>query len=101
MSPTDRLIQELAAGRVIPFVGSGASMAVRVDGKAVFPSWGELLDAMAEAISDGADAEIVRLQVQRKRWLAAADCAVDYLGKAEFISVMRERIDVPFPKKPT
>ena len=47
-----KLNQQLALGHVVPFVGSGVSLAVRVEGQAVFPSWSGLLAEMANALDN-------------------------------------------------
>lgn len=77
-----KLIEELAQGRVVPFVGSGVSMAVRVDGQPLFPSWDGLLSEMADALKhagNGDDAAIVRGHCNKRRWFKAAEAALEGL----------------------
>jgi len=95
-----RLIEQLARGRVVPFVGSGVSLAVKVDGKALFPSWGGLLaDMAAELVAAGNedDAAIVRSHCNKRRWLKAAEAALDGLNQRGFFDVLKRRFDIPQP----
>lgn len=94
------LIQQLAQGNVVPFVGSGVSLAVRSNGVAVFPSWGGLLKDMAAALvkaGNDDDAAIVQGHCNKQRWLKAAEAALDGLNKAGFYDVLRRRFDIPQP----
>jgi len=100
MTIPEKLIQQFAQGRVVPFVGSGVSMAVRVNGKPVFPSWGGLLADMADALVAAGkpdEAEIVRLQCKRQRWFKAAEEAIEGLNTKGFRDVLRKRFNVPQP----
>jgi hypothetical protein len=96
------LREALAAGRVIPFVGAGVSMAVMVDkrpGERLFPSWAALLQKAAERLdADGAagDAMAVRGALTKKQpnYLEAARNARDGLG-AVWFDVLKKAIDPP------
>ena len=67
------LIQQLALGRVVPFVGSGVSLAVR---EKLFPTWSGLLKLLAERLEREANedaAEIVRRYIRKGQLNKAAD----------------------------
>ena len=94
------LLQELAQGRVVPYVGSGVSLAVRVAGQPVFPSWSGLLSEMADALAQAGnddDAGIVRGHCNKRRWFKAAEAALEGLHKHGFFEVLRRRFDIAEP----
>jgi hypothetical protein len=64
MADQSQLVESLIQNRVVPFIGSGVSMSVRVDGKALFPSWGELLTDIANQISDEDEQSMVRIHLK-------------------------------------
>ena len=78
MKITHRFIQQLRQGHVVPFVGSGVSLAVQANGKSVFPSWKDLLLGMADAVDDEDDAAIIRTHCKKRRWYKAAEEALNY-----------------------
>ena len=87
------LIRQLHARQVVPFVGSGVSLAVQ---RSLFPTWNELLGKLADRLVDEAKAdaaEVVRLFVKMKRLNKAADEALEQLGLAHF----RESMQAAFP----
>lgn len=74
------LIEKLAAGRVIPFVGAGVSMAARhkESDERIFPSWTELLSHSAcriERESKQPEADFIRAGLKLTkfifRWIGA------------------------------
>lgn len=88
------LVQAVSQGRIVPFVGSGASMAVK---RCLFPSWDGLLLNLAEKLDEEANedtAEIVRRFVKKKQLNKAADEAVESLGKAHFRDVMKNTFGI-------
>ena len=92
------LVQAVSQGRIVPFVGSGASMAVK---RGLFPSWDGLLLNLAEKLDEEANedtAEIVRRFVKKKQLNKAADEAVESLGKAHFRDVMKTTFGIQQPK---
>ncbi len=92
-----KLKSEFAKGRVVPFVGSGVSLAVD---RTLFPTWGELLKDMEAALRGmpkEEHADLVRIQCKLKKWLDAAKVAWEELGKNGFYDVMRKRFDIPKP----
>ena len=91
------LIQQLASGRIVPFVGSGVSLAVKRD---LFPTWGRLLELLAERLHGDAkedSAEIVRRFVRKGQLNKAADEAFDELGLARFREVMTRTFAIDRP----
>ncbi|MDA1051677.1 MAG: SUMF1/EgtB/PvdO family nonheme iron enzyme [Planctomycetota bacterium] len=91
------LVDELVAGRLVPFVGSGVSLSV---GSGVFPTWPQLLDDMAERLQrDGRqdESQIVGLFRKTGKLYEAAQQAWLELGKASFNAVMRERFQIDRP----
>ena len=60
------LVQAVSQGRIVPFVGSGTSMAVKIG---LFPSWDRLLVMLADKLQEESredQASIVRLYVKLK-----------------------------------
>ncbi len=91
------LIEALARGHVVPFVGSGVSLSVN---EGLFPNWPQLLRHLAHALDDEArskQAQIVRLFAELDQLNKAADEALEGLGNAGFTSVMREYFDINPP----
>jgi len=92
----------LVAGRVIPFVGAGASMAVMdavQPGERLFPSWGALLAMAAQRLdAEGltGDAMAVRGALSKKvpNYLDAARAAREGLGPTWY-KVLGELLDPP------
>ncbi|HYO56934.1 diguanylate cyclase [Archangium sp.] len=92
----------LIAGRVIPFVGAGASMAVMDatrPGTRLFPSWGALLELVAQRLdAEGltGDAMAVRGTLAKKvpNYLDAARAAREGLGPTWY-KVLGEVFDPP------
>lgn len=92
------LVDELVASRLVPFVGSGVSRAAYG-----FPAWDGLLERMAQRLDDEAkpdEANAVRYQVKKKRFLKAAEEALQELHPAAFHQVLRNTFDVPQPDPP-
>ncbi len=97
MTLPDSLIQQLAQGRVVPFIGSGVSLAVR---RGLFPTWKELLRTLAERLQNDANedaAEIVRRFVKKGQLNKAANEALDELGPARFREVMQSTFGIDRP----
>lgn len=103
IAPVPTALREaLAAGRVIPFVGAGVSMAVidtNAPGNRLFPSWAGLLEKAALRLeTDGAagDAMAVRGALLKKipNYLDAARDARDGLG-AIWFTILRKALDPP------
>ena len=93
----DKLKSEFAKGRVVPFIGSGVSLAVK---NSLFPTWGGLLKEMESALrgmDKGRRAEQVKIPCEFHEWLDAAKVALKELGKRGFHDVMLQRFDVPEP----
>lgn len=101
MSIPESLIQQLATGRIVPFVGSGVSMAVE---RNLFPAWPELLELLASKLlqeSNEDAAEIVKRYVNKNQLNKAANEALDELGLARFRDVMRGTFGVDRPEDAT
>jgi hypothetical protein len=97
MSIPRGLIQQLAFGRVVPFVGSGVSLAVR---DRLFPTWPGLLELLAQKLHAEAheDAgEIVRRYIKKGQLNKAANEALDELASAHFREVMQATFGVAPP----
>lgn len=72
MTIPQSLLQAVSQGRIVPFVGSGASMAVK---KGLFPSWDGLLLMLADKLEEESredQANVVRLFVKMKQLNKAA-----------------------------
>ena len=98
MTIPQSLIRSVYQGRIVPFVGSGLSLAVK-DG--LFPSWDQLLGRLADKLVEEVQedsAGIVRLFVKKKQLNKAADEAVESLGKADFRDVMKSIFAIRQPK---
>ncbi len=92
------LVKAVSSGKLVPFVGSGASMAVKQE---LFPTWAQLLLKLAVRLEEEASvdsAEIVRRHVNNKKLNKAADEAVEALGEAHFRQVMKETFALEKPK---
>jgi len=97
MTIPETLIHQLVQGRVVPFVGSGVSLAVQ---PGFFPTWSELLRTLAERLqkeSKKDDAEIVRRYVKKGQLNKAANEALDELGPAHFREVMQSTFGIDQP----
>ena len=91
----------LRAGKVIPFVGAGVSMAVldRGTGQPLFPSWTELLRRAADRLEQEQKAPyaaVVRglLRLNTPDYLEAARRAREGLGSVWF-TFLKEHLDYP------
>jgi formylglycine-generating enzyme required for sulfatase activity len=94
----ESLVAELVAGRLVPFVGSGVSRAAYD-----FPAWDGLLERMAQRLEQEAqpdEANAVRYQLKKKRFLKAAEEAWQELHPAGFHQVLRDTFDVREPQTP-
>lgn len=87
MNIPQTLREKLAAGRVLPFVGAGVSMAVRHKDRdeRLFPSWPELLSNSADRLESESkkyDADYIRAGLRRSKpdYLSMAKTAKDELG---------------------
>ncbi len=100
MTIPQSLVDALRAGQVVPFVGTGVSMAVRrADGTALFPSWAGLLERGADRLdreSKGAEAGAVRdlLTDRSPDYLQAAEKLREGLGGALWGRFLKEEIDL-------
>ncbi|MEI7701886.1 MAG: SUMF1/EgtB/PvdO family nonheme iron enzyme [Planctomycetia bacterium] len=97
MTIPQSLCKAVVEGRLIPFVGSGASMDVKQN---LFPSWEVLLQKLADKLRDEADedtAKIVLLQLKKKQLNKAADEAVDALKTHHFHQVMKSTFEIDRP----
>ncbi|MBL7044927.1 MAG: SIR2 family protein, partial [Pirellulaceae bacterium] len=97
MTIPDTLIHQLAQGRVVPFVGSGVSLAVQ---PGLFPTWSKLLRTLAKRLQKESNedaAEIVRRYVKKGQLNKAANEALDELGLAHFREVMQSTFGIGQP----
>jgi hypothetical protein len=96
------LKDDLRAGRVIPFVGAGVSIAVcqKESGEPLFPSWRELLMRAADRLKEENKtpaADLVRALLNYddgSEYLRAAEYARKGLGSTWF-TFLREQLDPP------
>ena len=98
MTIPQSLIRIVSQGRIVPFVGSGVSMALK---GGLFPSSDKLIGRLADKLVEEAkedSAGIVRLFVKKKQLNKAADEAVESLGKADFRDVMKSIFAIRQPK---
>ncbi|MFT4927902.1 MAG: hypothetical protein ACI8WB_004016 [Phenylobacterium sp.] len=98
----DTLKQALQNRELVPFVGAGVSMSVldKDTGKALFPSWRQLLLNVAKKLSaeqDTDSAEMIELLLKRNKenaYLEAAKEAKEALGTHQWNDFLRQQIDV-------
>lgn len=83
------LLEFARDGRVIPFVGAGASLAIR---PGLFPAWHGVLEEMQKKLREeakDANADLLGIFLTQDRLLDAASEAVRSLGLSGFNGVMR------------
>jgi hypothetical protein len=86
----DSLLDSVRAGLVVPFVGSGLSLAVK---SGLFPTWPRVLEKLASNLVREArpdDAQLLWIALRRGQMFEAAEAAYSGLGKYRFDQVMRE-----------
>lgn len=92
------LIEAVRRHQVVPFVGAGVSMGVK---RALFPSWKQLLEGLAERLEQEALPESVIAEVRRRiagqEFLEAAELAFKEMGAFRFNRFLRERLRVRRP----
>lgn len=84
------LCQSVAAGEIVPFVGSGASLSVKRD---LFPSWTGVLERLEQKLESeglGRQKTLVRTLTDLGRLFDAAGEAYKALGHSRFSDVMVE-----------
>ena len=98
------LEDRLRAGTIVPFVGTGVSMAVRDKATAtpLFPSWKQLLERAAQRLEEeqkGPNAQVVRglLAMEKPDYLEAARRARDGLG-AVWVEFLKAQLDLITPR---
>ena len=98
MNLPESLITAVANHRLVPFIGAGVSMSLK---KGLFPSWPQLLERLASRLEKDGDADaadLVRIQVRKKRLDKAADEAIEGLGNSVFRDEMKASFRI---RKPT
>jgi hypothetical protein len=98
MSIPESLIRQLALGQVVPFIGSGVSLAVR---EKLFPTWSGLLESLAVRLQQETHketAEIVRLFLKIGQLNKAANEALEKLAPAHFHEEMQAIFGVAPPE---
>ncbi|MGZ4969615.1 MAG: tetratricopeptide repeat protein [Methylobacter sp.] len=98
MTIPPKLIDSLAKGQVIPFIGAGVSMSVinKADNKPLFPSWPTLLMQAVknlETAEKNDDVGIVRGLINKKRFLEAAQEAKQALGAGNWCDLLKQQFD--------
>jgi formylglycine-generating enzyme required for sulfatase activity len=94
---TPKLKNEFASGRIVPFVGSGVSLAVK---ESLFPTWAGLFKDMESALrvmNKERRADQVKIHCEFNEWLDAAKVAWKELGKNGFHDVMLKRFKIEKP----
>ncbi len=93
------LIERIQAGRIVPFVGAGVSMAIKskIDGTPLFPSWKQLLLRAAERLESENKrtyGDLVKnlIEIDKPEYLQAAKFARDALGPIWF-EFLKEQFD--------
>lgn len=85
------LIEELAARRVIIFLGAGASAGcLSLDGLKKPPSWKGFLDGLKAAMSSGADKTTIDDLLSKEKYLDAAEIILGRISSADFSRVIRQ-----------
>jgi len=90
---------EFAAGRLVPFIGSGVSLSVK---HGLFPTWGELLRQLAQVLEVEVDPWYAKqvathCEPPDPDFLEAAKIALIRLGKARFNKMMSEKFKISQP----
>ena len=98
MKVPDELVEALADGRVVPFVGSGVSLST----KAGFPTWADLVGSFATQLEGGTPhqqtiATAVRALLSFDLFDAAKH-AIQGLGKHRFSKSMKEQFEIVQPE---
>ncbi len=92
------LVEAVRKYQVVPFVGAGVSMGVK---QGMFPSWIQLLEGLAERMTDEGLPESavteVRQRIAQGDFLTAAERAFTELGAYRFNRFLRERLRVRQP----
>lgn len=93
------LVEAVRRNQVVPFVGAGVSMGVK---QGMFPSWKQLLEGLAERMTDEGIPESavteVRQRIAQGDFLTAAERAFTELGAYRFNRFLRERLRVRQPE---
>jgi tetratricopeptide (TPR) repeat protein len=99
MKIPETLKKRLREGKVIPFVGAGVSMSVRVRGGGpLFPSWREMLEKAVlrlEAEGNEGHAGLVRnfLNLKSPNYLEAARYACEGMGESVWFDFLKGQLD--------
>lgn len=92
----DFLRKSLANSEVIPLIGAGVSMSVKMkEGGKAFPSWSELLCNAADEL-EGKDSEVVKLQVEREKLQRAAQEAQELLSGRPWFEFLNSQFSIDF-----
>ena len=83
------LLEVVADGSVVPFVGAGVSMDVS---REHFCSWRELLNKMRAAVTEPRVAGFMEYRIEQGMLLEAAECASENLGPAKLKRVLEEAV---------
>jgi hypothetical protein len=95
LSLPQTLVRCVQQGSLIPFVGSGASLAIQ---KGLFPTWQHIIERLREDLNKEAKettAQIVGLMLKEGRLPDAANEAMKALGRAEFNKTMQAMFHKP------
>ncbi len=98
LSVPNSLASAVRERHVVPFVGSGLSLGVKLG---LFPTWEALLEKMAGALANDAkqdDCTLVRIHLKRRQYFEAAQAAFSGLGKSRFNSVLIEQFPTTMPR---
>ena len=81
-------------------MGAGVSLAVKgPDGKALFPSWGEIFERAAKRVSNVKQAQMIRLHAEEGEYLEAARRAQQEL-KGDWIRFLKDTFQPEEPARP-
>ncbi|MEN9555581.1 MAG: hypothetical protein RLZZ232_1867 [Planctomycetota bacterium] len=92
------LIKAISQRKLVPFIGAGVSIGVnKPRAKKKFPTWTQLLCSLAETLrtSDPTGADRVLATIRDKDLLAAADVALEKLGRTVFSDCVVRAVDFP------
>ncbi|MCY1078931.1 SIR2 family NAD-dependent protein deacylase [Archangium lansingense] len=92
------LVEAVRRNQVVPFVGAGVSMGVK---RGLFPSWKQLLEALADRLAQESLPETVVAEVRQRiaggDFLTAAELGFKELGAFRFNRFLREALRVSQP----
>ncbi|WBX93386.1 SIR2 family protein [Pseudoxanthomonas mexicana] len=94
----DSLVKDIAARRVVLFIGAGVSMnSLAMDGKTRTKSWPDFLKAGANRLGSPKKKLVIQVKelIERNDLLTACEVIKNSLGRQEFVDFMQEEFQAP------